>query len=100
MIKCELNKVEIAGAKCIILGELSAIVHTLFTAEEFDTEEVKEAVERGMCSEEELEKMTGELAQQLKKDEKLRDFKEFIDTIFRENTSEDTAPEDGKDEEA
>jgi hypothetical protein len=100
MIKCELNKVEIEGTKCILLSELSTIVHTLFTAEEFDEEEVKEAVEEGMCSEEELKKMGEELAQKLKKDEKLRGFKEFLDTIFNENTPAETAPKDGKDEEA
>ena len=96
MIKCELNKVEIAGTKCIILSELSTIIHTLFTAEEFDAEEVKEAVEEGMISEEELKKMSEELAEELKDDEKLRGFKEFLDTIFNENVKSD----DGKDEEA
>ena len=34
MIKVELNKVKLAGTKCIILGELSTVIHTLFTAEE------------------------------------------------------------------
>ena len=89
MIKVELNKVKIEGTKCIILGELSTLIHTLFTAEEFDEEEVREAIEEGMISEEELKKMSKELVEELKDNEKLRDFKEFLDTIF-----------DGKDAEA
>lgn len=89
MIKVELNKVKIEGTKCVILGELSTVIHTLFTAEEFDEEEVREAVEEGMISEEELKKMSEELVEELKDNEKLRGFKEFLDTIF-----------DGKDAEA
>lgn len=89
MIKVELNKVKLAGTKCIILGELSTVIHTLFTAEEFDEEEVRTAIEVGMISEEELKKRSEELAEELKADEKLRGFKELLDTIF-----------DGKDAEA
>lgn len=89
MIKVELNKVKIEGTKCIILSELSTVINTLFTAEEFDEEEVREAIEEGMISEEELKKMSEELVEYLKDNEKLRGFKEFLDTIF-----------DGKDAEA
>ena len=89
MIKVELNKVKIEGTKFIILGELSTVIHTLFTMEEFDGEEVREAIEKGMISEEELKKRSEELAEELKDNEKLRGFKEFLDTIF-----------DGKDAEA
>lgn len=89
MIKVELNKVKIEGTKCTILGELITVIHTLFTAEEFDEEEVREAVEEGMISEEELKKRSEELVEELKDNEKFREFKEFLDTIF-----------DGKDAEA
>ena len=96
MIKVELNKVKIEGTKGIILGELSVVINTLFTKADFGEEEVRKAVEEGMLSEEELKKRSEELVEELKDDERFREFKEFLDTIFGKNETS----EDGKDTEA
>lgn len=96
MIKVELNKVKIEGTKGIILGELSVVINTLFTMADFGEEEVRKAVEEGMLSEEELKKRSEELVEELKDDERFREFKEFLDTIFGKNETS----EDGKDTEA